>query len=464
MILAFLNSLFAAEVDSQVRTYLKCYQQLTNQRVPRSSTVIRDIQTRKTTGAKACISLIKSASLNDDLKISNKNEQSLIILKNLQNLHNSWFKLYNLNRETQDHGVTNVIDSNQMAYHYTAVLLNDKTKYSSVFSTNDSLWALREGHKENIFSNDKDIQGRRSKIDGTGMRKWQVGGIKDNIDDYGKTHFFKPRLVQFGRLIGFEKVDNHLYFERFHNGKTLSKTSLSKNVFPGVFGTTPYLILNLAQDNETTDGGYKLHRRFANNFFSDFLCRNLPAIEKRDIRPIKKSKITFKNKVSCMACHQTMDQLAGLTSNLEVFNAGEVHTNAYVFRAVYQHNITQKANYKHTDRDLNYFQKKHTAKLYFRDYLGKLVDIELEKPKDLGIALKGLKDPYLCTVNRYFDYLTGVSVDLNNFSSINKKSDLRNFLLKLTDDLQRNGDTLSILEKIFASKYYISSTEATENE
>ncbi|PIK15567.1 hypothetical protein [Halobacteriovorax sp. JY17] len=464
VLLSFLSISSVYAADLNISTYIKCHQQFTNQRVSSDSKVLLKIRSGEVSSQKACINLLEKASLNKNLQLKEQNPKTIAILKNIQSLHNSWFKLYNLNRETQDHGVTNVTDADQMAYYYTVALLSKDIPYSSVFTSTDTIWAKRKGSEENIYSNDKDIQGRRSKIDGTGLRKWLVGGVKDNPDDYGDEYFWNPTLVEFGELIGFQRIKEHSYFKRLKEGKKLDQSSLTKNLFPGAFGSVPYLILNLGHDNEKTDGGYKIHRRFASNFFSDFLCRDLPVIEERDIHPQKESKISFRNQKSCMACHETMDQFASLTSNLEIFNAGEVHTNAYVFRGIYQYKKSSNSNYQYTDKDPDFYQKKHSSRLYFRDYLGKLVNKEISDSNRLGEVIKKLDDPYLCTISRYFYFLTGIRIDLNNFTSMNKESDLRDFLIKLTKDLKTNQSTLKTIEEIIKSKYYISSNGPISNE
>lgn len=462
--LIFLQTAYAGKNIYNSNIYRKCYKQFTNKRVLNTSKIIKDIESKKISSAKACLNLINKASLNNSLILREQTQESITVLKNIQLLHNSWFKLYNLNRETQDHGVTNTIDSNQMAYQYTAALLNDSIEYSSVFTTRETLWAKRKGNHLNNFSNDKDIQGRRSKIDGSGLRKWQVGGIEDNPDDYGDVLYFRPLLVEFGELIGLKKVENHLYFKRLVRGQTQDKTTLTKNIFPGVFGSTPYLLLNLGHNNQYTNGGEKLHRRFANNLFSDFLCRDLPVLLPQDIKVIKSSKLAFRNQKSCMGCHQTMDQLASMTSNLEPFNAGEVHTNAYTFRAVYQHRKIKSAKYSFVDNDKDYYKKSHQSKLYFRDYKGQLIDLVISTPDMLGSTLKELDDPYLCTVNRYFNYLTGVNVDLNNFNKIPNSNPIKKFLLVLMKDLKTNQRPINIFEKVFNSPYYLTKKEMSSYE
>ncbi|WP_372653415.1 hypothetical protein [Halobacteriovorax sp.] len=452
----FIFSAAQAEFDQfNIAIYEKCHKQLTNRRIKRNSNVVEQIKSQKLTSPQACLNLMDKASLNKDLLLKNQTSESIVILKNIHLLHSSWFKVFNLNRETQDHGVTNVIDSNQMSYQFTAALLNSDIAYSSIFTSEDTLSAKRKDSHRNIFSNDKDIQGRRSKIDGTGMRKWQVGGIKDNPDDYGDVYFFRPRLVEFGPLVGFQKVEEHLYFTRLQNGKHIGKSSLTKNIFPGVFGSIPYLILNLGHDNQTTDGGNKIHRRFASNFFSDFLCRDLPVLLPEDIRPVKSSKLTFRNKKTCMGCHQTMDQFAKLTANLEPFNAGEVHTNAYTFRSIYRHKFINNAKYKYTDSDKDFYRKKHVSKLYFRDLHGKLIDKEIKSYNQLGEMISSIDDPYLCTASRYFTFLTGIDVDINNFSKVPKNNSLKDFLLKLTQDLKKNQNPINIFKMVFSSNFYL---------
>ncbi|ATH07770.1 hypothetical protein BIY24_07360 [Halobacteriovorax marinus] len=438
-----------------IEKYQKCHKQFTNTRIDTESEIINLIKQKKISAAKACIKIIQEASFNKNFQLKKISKRTKTILKNFQTLHNSWFKLFNLNRETQDHAATNVVDTNQMAYHFTASLLSENYPYSNIFSTQITFAAIREGNEENLFSNDKDIGGTRSRIDGTGSRKWQIGGVEDGPRDYGSRYYWNPPLVEFGELTGLKPITDHLYFKRLKEGKTLDKTALTRSLFPGVFGSVAYLILNLGHDNQTTDGGNKLHRRFANNLFNDFLCRDLPILKKEDVKIIKESKISFRKKKNCMSCHMTMDQLALATTHLEAFNAGEIHFSAFTFRSVYKHSTSMSSTHQFVDKDKDFYKKRHMAKFYFRDFKGDLVNRKISEPKDIGQILKTLDDPYLCTTKRYFEFLTGIEVDINNFKNIPNDSNIKKTLLKLTSVLKNEQSPKRLIEEIISSRYYL---------
>jgi len=461
-----LSVLFVQNTYSNVdqKKYFKCHSIFTSARPKLSDPLLEKVRRKELSGTQACMSLLSQANLNSNLVLDDpENKKAKVILRNFLALYNSWFNLYNLNKESQDHTNTNVYDSNEMAYFLTASTFGNNIPYKHLLTSKYSYRAIRLGNGENLFQNDPDIEGKRSNIFEKDLRKWVVGGVDDQPEAFGSTYNFKPPLIEFGEFIGLKKTgENKKSFKRLYKGKKLSEdVDFSTPEFRGAFGTKSYLLLSLAFDNTKTDGGTKLHRRWATNLLNDFLCRKLPVIRPNDTVVHDESKIAFKTKKNCMACHHTTDNLAGLTRNLESFNAGEAHNEKFTFRGIYKHKTTHPKMSDLTDKDKNFFKRPTHAKFIFRTYNGELINKTLINPNELGPLLAKLDDPYLCTAKRLVDHFTGLNIDVYDFKQfeVNESDthdlEVRKFVIKLSKKLKAHQNIQKIIKSIIDSKYFL---------
>ncbi|WP_127716039.1 hypothetical protein [Halobacteriovorax sp. HLS] len=447
----------AIDLTEQARKYIKCHSQFLNKRVDLNDPILIDLNSGKTDAKKACLQIISHAKFSKSGQLENLDSKSFTVLNTFQNLHSSWFKLYNFNSDTQDHSNTNVFDSNQAAYHFTLSLFGQSYPLNNIFLSSKTLKAKRVGNDENIFQNDRDISAIRSHLDGMHKRKWSVGGVQDNPTDFGETYLWKPELIEFGQLYAITELDSSTqYFTRLKESKRIEGINLKKSRFPGAFGSISYLMLNAGHNNRTTDGAEKLHRRWAQNLFSDFLCRDLPLIKTEDATYSKNSKISFRKKSSCMHCHLSIDPLASTIRNLEIFNAGEVFTGSFTFRAIQEHPAIHDFSDNLDKRDKYFFQRPPTGKLIFRDIYGKLISKKLSSPAQIGKELAKLDDPYICTASRYFEFLTGEkNLITENSFSIENLTQKKEFILELAKELKESGDLSKVIGELISSKFYV---------
>ncbi|MBK25016.1 MAG: hypothetical protein CME70_13545 [Halobacteriovorax sp.] len=451
------------QTSKEIKVFFKCYGQLVRERLDPAHPLIKRIKSKSLSGANACLKLIESAEFGEDGMLKNRNSPNAKkVLKTIQSFHNNWFPRFDFNIYTQDHPNSNVFDKNEMGYHLTWSLLKENSPFSFVFTNSNSFKAIRESKIENKFSNDKDISGTRYDLSDP-QRKWIVGGKQENNFEFGMEYIFKPKLVAFGTLVGLEplKKDENL-FRRIFEGKKTNTIDLNYPKFNGVMGTIPYLLLNAGQNKKKTDGGNILHRRWATSVFEDLLCRTHPLLNKEDsVGAIQvKSKIGFRKTNTCMNCHYPIDSLATLTRNIELFNAGEVNGDYFTFRAIEEHKGILPPSKEALDFDASYYKRRPKGKLVFRSVNGKLIDIDLNDPDELGEALAQLDAPYFCAAKRYFNFLTGIDVGLHDFSKFGvdeaqkKFLPYREFVLKIGKDLKEHQSLKKLFYSIVSSPYF----------
>jgi hypothetical protein len=433
------------------------------ERLSRDHFLVNEILEKKLTGQEACMKLLSFGNLDKDgILEKSQSSSSRKILSTFQAFHNSWFPRFDFNNTTQDHPNANIHDKNEMAYHFTYALFGQNAKVSSVYTSKSSFVGVRQSKQKNIFTNDKDIGGKRFKFDDEG-RKWLIGGLSENKHQFGGEYIYRPSLIEYGDLIGIKKMKPRVnYFQRIQNGKRTNWIDLNTPKFKGAMGTVPYLILNGGQNKKTADGGVALHRRWSTSVFKDFLCRTHPLLRKEDTHNTsnKKSSIAFRRDDSCMHCHHPIDSLARVARNVELFNAGEAHPNHFTFRAVDFHKVKLTTSNEFTDRDKKFHLRLPKGLLTFRNLEGRLINKTLYSPDDLGDYLSKIDDPYICTAKRYFDFFTGIDVQLYDFTSFAPKKDhtdflkYRNFVVKLGKSLRRHQSLKRMVKDIISSDHY----------
>jgi hypothetical protein len=178
----------------------------------------------------------------------------------------------------------------------------------------------------------------------------------------------------------------------------------------------------------------KMPRNWSKWIFKDILCRDLPVLDadldtkkytvcadpkKCGIQPTaakKNNVLSFRQNQSCVQCHATMDQLIGVARNLRSFNGGKCAYGPDVHMAT--SNWLPVAPTKPLNKEWDYVasndyrQEQPNGRLVFRDIYGNLVDQEIKTFGDIGAAFAKRDDMYICAAKRYYQYFTGIDVEL----------------------------------------------------
>jgi hypothetical protein len=109
-----------------------------------------------------------------------------------------------------------------------------------------------------------------------------------------------------------------------------------------------------------------------------------------------------------------MDPLAYTARNLGPSMQLASGANDY-FRGpavVYHQPVTLPAEADLTDGDASFSRRPPNGRLYFRNYKNQVVKIDVNGLDQLGDAITKQDDFYVCTAKRYYEYFTGVSVNI----------------------------------------------------
>lgn len=436
--------------SSDVFRFNRCYAQFTRHKVSSKNELLRQVKNSRVSGSEACLQLLSEAGLADSGKLKTQTDESISILRTFQSFHRSWFRAYNLNVLTPDYAVTDFFDSNEMGYHVTLSLFSDDYKFSNIVTSKVSYKGVRKADATptHIFDDQLGIPTLRK-------RTWMRG---DNMP-------WDPKLVSFGTLIGIEKITDGANILKVRLGEDYNikpdseegikiQVDANKTLGAGVLGSIPYLLLNSGQYRDHMDGGLKIHRRWSQSVLNDLLCREMPVLKQKDVENLidPKSNIAFRRSTQCMQCHATMDEMAGVIRNVQLFDTSHILTKNIV-RGVFVHRTREKST--------NYHSQPTKGSIYFRNYEDRVVKQNFESLEDFGNWLASTDDLYLCTAKKYFTFLTGLNVDIiaagnsENSPDLQANNERRSFVLEQALDFKKHQSLKKLVSKIIDSPYYM---------
>ncbi len=465
---------FALQVQAQnlteVALFARCYSHITQKSLPLNHALKAQVKAGTLTAVDACMRVLDGAKLNAsggaEGNLVSDTAEARDVLLTMNDFHRSWFPNDNIMRAIpylEDfNGQPYVHDETEPGLHVTRVLLTDGLKFSEIVTGNSAMEALRSNGPSLYNQNapaDKRLKQNSS----------SVAGSSTIID-------FNAPLVQTGQLLGVRRmtlnsakqnlttnsVSGSQVGSRYYNSPGPIRVNESRGA--GIIGTPSYLLLNLGRANENaSDGGLVMNRRWSQSVMKDILCRDLPAIRVSDAAPYVQNTSTpltpsFRKAGTCMSCHATMDPLAGVVRNLSyaqnyyILYMGTVHIRVWP--------TTQGPETGPVDLDENFFQRPTRGNLLFRSYDGTLVNTPVNSFTELGTALAGSNDLYVCAASRYFRHFTGIRVNLQdqgdpaNVPISAGEKVYRDLVIKLGQDLKSSQSLRSLIRAIISSDLY----------
>jgi hypothetical protein len=428
-----------ADGPSAELLYRRCYGELTGLRTPAHDALLLKVQAGNLRAAEACMQLVSRAGLGPSGEIADHTDTvALALLNTMHAFHRSWFGRSDLiNDVTQGDswGITPVLyDAGEPALYLTRALFKSSTQYKDVLTLPTTLEAARERYPD-------------------------VGvATMVNLQTAVATLVTRPGAPN-GVLYGVHETANPLTV----NGRSDFRQSLGG----GALGTKSYLILNLGRiSNEASDGGRTVARRYSKDLLSDLLCRELPVMRRSDALQFVQSTSTlqFRKSSSCTQCHGTMDNMANVTRNLQLTPYPNFIAVAGVFMSVTATPVTTTAENAVADVDPLFSARPSNGHVYLRAYDGKWVDRAVTSVQNLGETLASLDDPYVCAAKRYYGFMTGITVPLDDIHSPDAvpltadQIKQRDFVIALGKKLKQDQSLPNLIYRIVESDGFKSMT------
>lgn len=422
---------------SNLEIFSRCYAHITQMRLPLNHPKRAAVVAGTLSPVAACMEVLTEANLvasgttegqiASTISVNGVNE-SLAVLRNFNSLHINFTANSDLggsvpNGFDRAHTRT-AIDETEYAIHFTRALFTSGVPASEIVSGNSTLEALRSNGN------------------------YTAGKINPG--------------VQVGQFLGVRKMRTDKLGLSATNYEG-TRVNINGYEGGGVLGTRSYMSLNLGSDYRTANGGNSLGRRWSKAIFQDLMCRPLPVMRQADATPYVQAVTTnntpsFRRSASCMACHATMDPMAGVARNLSFIIATQ--DDGLGGSHLFKHSVTLGAESGIVDADSSFHRRPPNGTLRYRSYDGTLVDQPLTSIADLGTKLAASNDFYACVASKYFRYFTGIQVNLADLgdplSPRLSAADLayRNQVIQMGQRLKTSQNLQSLIRDIISSPTY----------
>jgi hypothetical protein len=175
-----------------------------------------------------------------------------------------------------------------------------------------------------------------------------------------------------------------------------------------------------------------------------------------------------------MSCHATMDSMAGVARNVSprqqstsvgcaILPFGPIATVSQ------PKEVELDSGTPRPDSDPNFSARPPTGRLTYRSFDGSLKDLRGNDLNDLMDELVNQDDIYVCAAKRYFEYFTGISVNLQDPGDpeLNPLSaaDLhyKNQVVQLGRSLRSNNSLRSLIQSILSLPVYAKPSQRDSN-
>lgn len=470
----FSSLVMGADTAKEVKRYFKCYAHFTRERLPENDLNLSKVKSGLISGTDACMAVLSKADLSESsgeiMKSAGEyNSVGKKVLKTFNDFHRTWFSNVSYENELVAcvRGTYEIYDNGDMAYYPTMSLFGQKA-YSEVVTSDTPIEAIRNSDytRTNRF------------LRSTGAtRRLIIGNSKGN--SFPENARFETwenvPLVETGELVGLKEKAPFLENRMINRSNLMADyIDIFKNHGAGAVSTPSYFMNNLGMRfAAVTDGGIKVHRRWAKNVISDLLCRDIPVIRTTDaikyVDTTGSSSLSFRVGISCMQCHATMDQMARTTRNIKkdiaasTCNGGNFGESPMLIGEAEQTMGPHGNEYTGwiDQADSNFYKRPPNGRLLYRTTKGDLIDKKVDGLDELGDALADNDDLYTCAAKRYVRFFTGVDVpmfdpgDINAPSVSDGQKAYVKYIQDLGSDLKKTGNSKDLIKAIISSDMYL---------
>lgn len=428
---------------SNVEIYKRCHAQLSQQAVRYNDAVLAQVKLGTKAPITACMELLDRAKFNtsDGNYLNTPSDPMAInILNTMNQVHQTFFQSSTLTENSFSNsveGMKGIYDPGEPALFYTKALFDSATSFNYVVTANVNLRADRTGNNP---ANSTQGSARTSST--------------FNADpDFS--------WASIGQLLGVKPTGNMSITSAY----TPTTFNAGETRGGGILGTPTYLLETVNEPENLKANSLTMPRKWAKSVISDFLCRELPVARLVDTNSFVDTSATsheFRKSQSCTQCHASMDRLAAVNRNFKYVDIrpDPLTISGGVFAVKWTTNTALNGSEWPASVKTDYAERPTLGVLYYRDYLGTLVNQPISSISDLGAKLATQNDFYICAAKRYYQYFTGVNVDImdpSDFRIRNKGTDMayhKNNVVSLGLALKANQSLRTLINSIFNLDIY----------
>ena len=392
-----------AEQLGELEFLYRCYSHLTQLYPLQADPIVAAVTNGVASAAQACefiLSLGTLTAAGNTMIGSPGDFTSTSLLNTFRQLHSSWLltnQFPSVSGFAQDLGVRSYYNPSDSALYITKALFDPNAEATDIVTSNENLRAVRA-------------------IDPPPNGPISNSHTPDQFMFRANTLFTPQGLFLGVRATGVQTLA-YSYFNNNASQQYTGSLDLTPHFGGGFLGSHAYLLTTLAEEHDfKADLGTQMPRSWAKNVVHDALCRDLPLVRSEDTVPyvVPTSEIPFRQSQGCVGCHATTDQMASILNRVTYDvhyafdNLGEQMFGGW-FIDFHDTTLPATSGWP-ASVDNNYHQRASNGRLYFRNYLGQLVNIPVTTLAGLGNAIAAQDDFFICLAKRYYKYFLGIDV------------------------------------------------------
>lgn len=508
----FLSGTQAVASAEDLRIFARCYNHLTGRPLalnhPDRAAVLNGTKSPEA----LCIAMLDKVAIESPSFTVGSDEESKLVLRQLFDFHRTWFpatifELMQGYNHKSSWGTPDIYDSNEGALALTYMLFNPTKRYEHILTDAHGYYGLRELDTAKFDTIHKSLGYAMPSYRLTASNNYASPHIVFRMDttfnntNYSTTNMVEITPVQVGELIGVKPDDRNTTVANYApmiktftgapNSEALKENAVKTpgmvvgfNLYAtsggGVLGQHSNMIMNWGFDpGRVNDGAVGMPRRWVQRTMESLLCTTFPTLRTQDVVKYLDTSgdadvADFRTGTACLECHSTFDQLAATGRNYLVSSSdisyrfglhptiGKIGKNAQIMGR-FEASISTPYNWS-SKPVVDYTKQTSLGRVYMRTFSGKLVDQPVSNIAGAGAVLSQVDDLYQCAAKRYFQYLTGIKVELydrgdpRNFERLSKTTAeekmQRIFIETVAADLKKTQSLKNVIKDIIKSPYY----------
>lgn len=395
--------------DDELRRLYRCHAIFSSTRIASNHYLIAQVKNNSKTGTQACMELFDSAAIGANGKVNENNQFAKNTIAKMHQMHKNFYMTKDFWDAFDPDHTPNLIDLYEGANFLTWMLLRPQQDFNKVMLYNKGYKAIRNStgpstrmlHRPDLALH-----------------------FTHGYDQASEVPYTPNTLIQEGILVGFteDNTVNPASSVGSWYGGNYNTTNPNRHMGGGLLGLPSYLLANYGSRFGIKPNGVShQYRRISRNIVKDFLCRDLPVVRETDVTSyiVPTSNVTFRKASSCVACHATIDRMAGVYRNQITVKSVRGGTQGFTY--IRQH-VTDRAHadiFPSGGDDNQYHRRPPNGKLFFRSYDGTLIDEDITSISDLGSKLIQTNDLPVCFAAKYYKAFTGIEANLADLGNPN---------------------------------------------
>jgi len=477
VMISFLTATASAGDMKPIEVYRRCYIRMTRQIPDVGSARYKAVEQGKKSPVDACMEVFDSAAFGSNgIMMNRTNAEAKRVVKTFNDLHVSWFQSKNYPGSTLTHLV---IDHEEPALYFTRAAFMPSEPIKSVLTLSYGLQGVRDQLSYPAEINDWDAQSiltykaeypyAKEKVPVISYVGFQYNSSKNNFSQLpglliGTNNYQTvraPASVEVGALVGVKKamMFNLPNFVPFRPGGDINKVlatiapkfPVNQHFGGGVLGSQSFLLANANLGRHVVPHTYaQINRRIGARVFEDLLCHQLPTLDAGDVvqEVDLKSAFTFQTQQSCMRCHSTVDGLATGLRNFVIFRTQQANPPNAGLEIEGMMRLTPMAG------SSEWALQQPVGKLHYRENITRKIvkNVSFSSLADLGNHFASGNDFYLCAAKRYYQFFTGINVDLTEPAKASLDKYHQDLVVSLGQKLKSTQSVRTLIRDIIASE------------